>query len=133
MTLQTSVSASSGATKVETPDSEVSGSAIAAVDDRSTHATIKPPADHELWSYVEDDGKRFLQFSAVSRICLGSALVSCLLFNARRAAGEPQFPAVVRSVIEDGAAEIDWSEAMAAARRTLRTLRHALAEPPCPA
>ncbi len=75
MTLQTSVSASSGATKVETPDSEVSGSAIAAVDDRSTHATIKPPADHELWSYVEDDGKRFLQFSAVSRICLGSALV----------------------------------------------------------
>jgi len=65
--------------------------------------------------------------------CLGSALVSCLLFNGRRPAGEPQFAAVVRSVIEDRAAEIDWSEAMAAARRTLRTLRHALAEPPCPA
>lgn len=62
--------------------------------------------------------------------CLGSALVSCLLFNGRRAAGEPQFGAVVRSVIEDRAAEVDWSEAMAAARRTLRTLRHAIAEPP---
>ncbi|HRY24020.1 MAG: hypothetical protein H6852_04735 [Geminicoccaceae bacterium] len=65
--------------------------------------------------------------------CLGPALVSCLLFNGRRAAGEPQFAAVVRSVIEDRADEIDWSEAMAAARRTLRTLRHALAETPRPA
>lgn len=34
-----------------------------------------PPNDDELWSYVQDDGKRFLQFSALSRICLGSALV----------------------------------------------------------
>ncbi|MEZ5863530.1 MAG: hypothetical protein R3D25_05445 [Geminicoccaceae bacterium] len=62
--------------------------------------------------------------------CLGSALVSCLLFNGRRAPGEPQFGTVIRSVIENQAADIDWSEAMAAARRTLRTLRHALAEPP---
>ncbi|MFT7599065.1 MAG: cellulose synthase (UDP-forming) [Acidimicrobiales bacterium] len=34
-----------------------------------------PPSDDEVWSYVRDDGKRFLQFSAFSRICLGSALV----------------------------------------------------------
>lgn len=62
---------------------------------------------------------------------LGSPLVSCLLFNGRRSASEPCFSAVVRSVIENAAAEMDWSEALAAARRTLRTLRHALAEPPC--
>ncbi len=37
--------------------------------------TIKPPTDDELWSYVAGDGKRFLQFSSLSRICLGSALV----------------------------------------------------------
>lgn len=34
-----------------------------------------PPNDDEVWSYVQDDGKRFLQFSSLSRICLGSALV----------------------------------------------------------
>lgn len=64
---------------------------------------------------------------------LGSTLVSCLLFNGRRPEGEPRFAAVVRAVIEDAAAEIDWSEAISAARRTLRTLRHALLEPPRPA
>ncbi len=39
------------------------------------HATIAPPNDDELWSYVANDGKRFLQFSAFSRMCLGSALI----------------------------------------------------------
>ncbi len=34
-----------------------------------------PPNDEEVWSYVQDDGKRFLQFSSLSRICLGLALV----------------------------------------------------------
>lgn len=41
--------------------------------DRIVH--IEPPCDDELWSYVAGDGKRFMQFSALSRICLGGALV----------------------------------------------------------
>ena len=36
---------------------------------------IEPPDDVEMWSYVQGDGKRFLQFSAFSRICLGGALI----------------------------------------------------------
>ncbi len=36
---------------------------------------LRPPNDDEMWSYVADDGKRFLQFSALSRICLGAALL----------------------------------------------------------
>lgn len=36
---------------------------------------IEPPNDDETWSYVAGDGKRFMQFSAFSRICLGGALV----------------------------------------------------------
>ena len=36
---------------------------------------IAPPDDHEMWSYVAGDGRRFLQFSALSRICLGGALI----------------------------------------------------------
>ena len=38
-------------------------------------ARIAPPDDHEMWSYVAGDGRRFLQFSALSRICLGGALI----------------------------------------------------------
>lgn len=38
-------------------------------------AHIAPPDDREVWSYVVGDGRRFLQFSAFSRICLGGALV----------------------------------------------------------
>ena len=38
-------------------------------------ANIVPPDDHEMWSYVAGDGRRFLQFSAFSRICLGGALI----------------------------------------------------------
>lgn len=38
-------------------------------------AHIAPPDDHEMWSYVAGDGRRFLQFSALSRICLGGALI----------------------------------------------------------
>ncbi|MEL6890733.1 MAG: serine hydrolase [Actinomycetota bacterium] len=36
---------------------------------------ISPPTDDEVWSYVSGSGKHFLRFSAVSRVCLGLALV----------------------------------------------------------
>ncbi len=36
---------------------------------------ITPPNDDEVWSYVAGEGRRFLQFSAFSRVCLGGALV----------------------------------------------------------
>ncbi len=49
---------------------------ITDVEERTPYPVIlRPPDDDELWSYVADDGKRFLQFSALSRICLGSALL----------------------------------------------------------
>ena len=38
-------------------------------------ANIVPPDDHEMWSYVVGDGRRFLQFPAFSRIRLGGALI----------------------------------------------------------
>lgn len=46
----------------------------AALNDENVLAPIDPPDDRELWSYVQGDGRRFLQFSAFSRICLGTAL-----------------------------------------------------------
>lgn len=93
---------------------------------RFASASAKLGAQFALALVLESLDKA--QQALTARLC--PLLVSCLLFNGRRAAGEPQFGAVVRSVIDDRAAEIDWSEAMAAARRTLRTLRHAIAEPP---
>ncbi len=60
-------------------DSEPTNGVPAEADEATpalpVHATISPPDDDELWSYVANDGKRFLQFSAFSRVCLGSALV----------------------------------------------------------
>ncbi len=48
----------------------------ASIDERVPYPVIlRPPTDDEMWSYVADDGKRFLQFSALSRICLGTALL----------------------------------------------------------
>lgn len=38
-------------------------------------ASISPPSDRELWSYVAGDGRWFVRFSAASKICLGGALV----------------------------------------------------------
>ncbi len=57
-------------------DPRAQRTAISAVTaDGTDIAVITPPTDDEIWSYVSGDGKRFLQFSAFSRICLGGALV----------------------------------------------------------
>jgi cellulose synthase (UDP-forming) len=59
-------------TNVLTPD-VFAPTSPAAVAERVAH--IAPPDDREMWSYVAGDGKRFLQFSALSRMFLGGALV----------------------------------------------------------
>jgi cellulose synthase (UDP-forming) len=59
-------------TNVITPD-VFAPTSPAAVAPRVAH--IAPPDDQEMWSYVAGDGKRFLQFSALSRMFLGGALV----------------------------------------------------------
>lgn len=61
---------------------------------------------------------------------LGAALVSCLAFTAGRHPSQPRTAAVVSQLIDQHGPDIDWAEALAAARRTFRTLRHAMAEGP---
>lgn len=58
----------------------------------------------------------------------GRPLVSCLLFNAGPAREAPRFTSAVDQLIEREGPSLDWSEALAGARRTLRTIRHGLAE-----
>ena len=55
----------------------------------------------------------------------GPALVSCLLFNIRPT---PRFAACVDQLIDHASPDLDWAEALAGARRTLRTIRHGLVE-----
>lgn len=69
------------------------------------HATIAPPDDDELWSYVVNDGKRFLQFSAFSRMCLGSALV---FLSFRGSWLIALFPFAL-AIVVGGAINIIWS------------------------
>lgn len=68
------------------------------------------------------EGRRQLERS------LGPTLVSCLLFNGERAQGEPRTAVAVRVALDASAPAIDWAEALAGARRTFRTIRHALAD-----
>ncbi len=58
--------------------------------------------------------------------CLGDRLVSCLLFNTGKITDAPRFTAAVDQLIDQAGPALDWSEALAGARRTLRTIRHAL-------
>lgn len=60
----------------------------------------------------------------------GATLVACLAFTADRKPGQPCTSEVVAQLIDQHGPDIDWAEALAAARRTFRTLRHALAEGP---
>jgi len=57
----------------------------------------------------------------------GRPLVSCLLFNTGPIAEVPRFTAVVDQLIDHASPSFDWGEALAGARRTLRTIRHGLA------
>lgn len=83
---------------------------------------IEPPDDAEVWSYVADDGRRFLQFSAFSRICLGSALVflsfhgSWLLLLLPFAVG----------IVAGGVANMIWSTQVPAFDRGVHTFRKAM-------
>jgi len=57
----------------------------------------------------------------------GRTLVSCLLFNTGPIAEAPRFTAAVDQLIDHTSPSLDWGEALAGARRTLRTIRHGLA------
>ena len=59
---------------------------------------------------------------------LGAKTLSCLLFNASRDPGCSRFRAAVGELIEAAGPELDWAEALAGARRALRTVRHGLME-----
>ena len=56
----------------------------------------------------------------------GRPLVSCLLFNTGPVAEAPRFTSAVDQLIEQAGPALDWAEALAGARRTLRTIRHGL-------
>ncbi len=58
----------------------------------------------------------------------GAKTLSCLLFNASRDPGFRRFRAAVDELIEGMGSELDWAEALAGARRALRTVRHGLME-----
>jgi len=85
-------------------------------------AVITPPDDDEVWSYVADDGRRFLQFSAFSRICLGSALVflsfhgSWLLLLLPFAVG----------IVAGGIANMIWATQVPAFDRSIHSFRKAM-------
>lgn len=55
----------------------------------------------------------------------GPALVSCLLFNT---VPTPRLAVCVDQLIDEAGPALDWAEALAGARRTLRTIRHGLVE-----
>jgi len=67
---------------------------------------------------------------AQSRIAeqFDAALVSCLAFNDAAPKGKARTSELVRQLLDQHGPELDWAEALAAARRTFRTLRHALVE-----
>ncbi len=58
----------------------------------------------------------------------GPEILSCLLFNVSREPFCRRFRAAVAELIEAAGSELDWAEALAGARRTLRTIRHGLME-----
>jgi hypothetical protein len=58
--------------------------------------------------------------------CFGRALVSCLLFNTGPTPASPSFTTTVDQLIDQAGPTLDWAEALAGARRTLRTIRHGL-------
>ena len=58
----------------------------------------------------------------------GRPLVSCLLFNTAPITDAPRFTSAVDQLIDQAAPTLDWAEALAGARRTLRTIRHGLVE-----
>ena len=60
----------------------------------------------------------------------GAKTLSCLLFNASGDPGFRRFRAAVDELIEGMGPELDWAEALAGARRALRTVRHGLMEAP---
>jgi|GEM_PF-1910443 len=65
--------------------------------------------------------------------CFGRRLVACLLFNTRPIADAPCFTAAVDQLIDETSPALDWGETLAGARRTLRTIRHALVDQQSPA
>lgn len=58
----------------------------------------------------------------------GRPLLDCLLFAMRRDPNSRRFGATVEQLIEQAGPALDWSDALAGARRALRTIRHGLAE-----
>jgi len=58
----------------------------------------------------------------------GAALVACLAFNGAAPRGQARTSELVRQILDQHGPELDWAEALTAARRTFRTLRHALVE-----
>jgi hypothetical protein len=58
--------------------------------------------------------------------CLGHRLVGCLLFNTSPIADATRFTTAVDQLIDQAGPALDWAEALAGARRTLRTIRHGL-------
>jgi hypothetical protein len=64
--------------------------------------------------------------------CFGRRLLACLLFNAHPVADYPRFTVAVDQLIDETSAALDWDETLAGARRTLRTIRHGLADHPDP-
>jgi hypothetical protein len=58
----------------------------------------------------------------------GRPLLGCLLFAMRRDPKARRFTAAVDQLIEQAGPALDWSEALAGARRTLRAIRHGLGE-----
>lgn len=65
--------------------------------------------------------------------CFGRRLVSCLLFNTRPIIDAPCFTWAVDQLIDETSPALDWGETLAGARRTLRTIRHALVDRQGPA
>ena len=56
----------------------------------------------------------------------GRPLVSCLLFNTSPVLAAARFTTAVDQLLDQAAPALDWAEALAGARRTLRTIRHGL-------
>ncbi len=83
---------------------------------------IAPPDDDEVWSYVADDGKRFLQFSAFSRICLGSALVFLALHGSWLLLLLP----FAVGIVAGGFVNMIWSTQVPAFDRSVHMFRQAM-------
>lgn len=90
-----------------------------------------------LWSASAKLGAHFALATALEALAraqgriaeqFGAALVSCLSFAGDSRPGQPRTGELVRQLLDQHGPGLDWAEALAAARRTFRTLHHALAE-----